>query len=77
MNNADTSANFKLQAEALNLPAPVFCIDKSPIEKQFAFGLSNGQIQICNYEVDTNSTDYEPYTGDFIHYTSEKNDKDR
>ena len=45
----------------MNLPAPVFCIDKAPAEKQFAFGLSNGQVQIVNYEVDVNNTEYEPY----------------
>jgi hypothetical protein len=42
MNNADTSANFKIQAEIKDLPAAVLTIDKSPIDKQFAFGLANG-----------------------------------
>jgi len=39
--------------------------------------MSNGQIQICNYETDTNSVEFEPYAGDFINYTTEKNEKER
>ena len=31
-----------MQAEIKDLPAAVLCIDKSPTENQFAFGLGNG-----------------------------------
>lgn len=77
MNNSDTSANFKIQAEIKDLPAPVLTIDKSPTEKQFAFGLANGQVHVLNYEIDTNNAEFEPYTGDFINYTTEKNERER
>lgn len=42
MNNADTTATFKQQMEITGLVSPVFTIDVSPTEKQFAFGLANG-----------------------------------
>lgn len=33
MNNADSTANFKLQMEIKDLAAPVFAMDKAPGEK--------------------------------------------
>mmetsp|Transcript_14436 Transcript_14436/g.24630 ORF Transcript_14436/g.24630 Transcript_14436/m.24630 type:complete len:196 (+) Transcript_14436:729-1316(+) len=64
-NNSDSSATFKLQMEICNLPSPVYCIDTNPDPnlKQFAFGLRNGLVYICNYDYNANSEDHEPYLG--------------
>lgn len=67
MNNCDTTAKYQLKMEIKELSSAVFTIDvnPSPALKQFAFGCSNGQVMMLNYEVDTSSVDYEPYQGNF------------
>lgn len=51
-NNADTKADFKIQMEIKDLPAPVYTIATNPTSKQMAFGLGNGNLYLCNYDLD-------------------------
>ena len=76
MNNADSTATFKTQMEIKDLPDAVFSIDVAPNEKQFAFGLGNGNVYCCNYEVDPTNVEFEPYTGDFEEYVKNKTEEE-
>ena len=57
--------------EIKDLPAPVYSItvNPNPNLSQFVFGLGNGQIYSCSYEVDkgrqTDADGYQAYAGDF------------
>ena len=65
MNNSDSVGNYKLQLEIRDLPAPVYAIDTSPAQKQFSFGLANGQMYACNYDFDAKNPEFEPYQYQF------------
>lgn len=64
-NNADTKADFKVQLEIKDLPSPVYSLDTNPAAKQFAFGLGNGNLFICNYDIDMKTSEFSPYLGEF------------
>ena len=65
MNNADGSANFKTQAEIHNT-SPVYTVDANPRHPQFAYGTKEGFVYVCNYSMDQDSKEFEPYQGNFL-----------
>lgn len=73
-NNSDTKADFKIQCELKDLPSPVYTLDVNPNPnmKQFTFGLGNGNVYMCNYEVDTKTSEFTPYMGEFQKFAIEK-----
>lgn len=71
-NNADTKADFKIQMEIKDLPSPVYTLDTNPVIKQFAFGLGNGNLYMCNYDIDTTTQEFTPYIGDFENFSIKK-----
>lgn len=64
-NNADSSATFKLQMEVKDIGSAVYTIDSNKFAKQFAFGLSSGEVHIINFDYELESPEFEPYQGNF------------
>lgn len=71
-NNSDTSATFKLQLEIKNMACPVTNVETNPNPgtKQMAFGMSNGNVIIMNYEID-NTEEFQPYNGELAKIAKE------